>query len=94
MWKRAAACLVLVMIVMMLFSCAAFPEKESIAKLSGEEATAALKGRTEKEMADHWGEPDDTLSGFYGDIYMCDDRQIVIYYDAGSKVTDVLISDR
>ena len=86
--------LVLVIVVMMLFSCAAFPEKEEIAKLSKEEATAALKGRTEKEMTDQWGEPDGTLSGFYGDIYVCDGRQIVIYYDAGSKVTDVLISDR
>ncbi len=62
--------------------------------VSGEEATAILKGRTQKEMTGHWGEPDGVLSGFYGDIYICSDKQIVIYYDAGSKVTDVLVSDQ
>ena len=90
----ALVMLVLAMLAVILSSCAAaFPEKEQIASLSGEEATKVLKDRTEKEISDHWGEPDGMLSGFYGDIYVYNDRQIVIYYDGDSRVTDVLVSD-
>ena len=86
--------LALVMAAAVLASCAAaFPKKESVAAMSGEEATKALKGRTAKEITENWGEPDDMPSGFYGDIYIYGGRSIVIYYDADSKVTDVLISD-
>ena len=38
-------------------------------------------GKTEQEINDNWGEPDSMLSGFYGDIYVYEERQIVIYYD-------------
>ena len=83
------------MAVVILVSCSAsFPKKESVVTLSSEEATKALKGKTEKEINDNWGEPEGMLSGFYGDIYEYNGKLIVIYYDAGSKVTDVLISDK
>ena len=86
--------LVILSLAVMLSSCAgAFPKKEKIAALSTEEATKALKNKTEKEIRDNWGEPDGMLSGFYGDIYEYSGKTIVIYYDADSRVTDVLISD-
>ena len=86
--------LVILTLAVMLSSCAgAFPKKEKIAALSAEEATKALKGRTEQEIRNNWGLPDGVLSGFYGDIYEYSSKIIVIYYDADSRVTDVLISD-
>ncbi len=96
MKKGAIVLLVLLMIAVILSSCAAsFPKKESIVTLSSEEATKALKDRTEKEINDHWGKPDGMLSGFYGDIYDYNEKHIVIYYDPVSKaVTDVLVSDK
>ena len=94
MKKGAFALLVFVMIVVLLSSCAAsFPKKERIVTLSGGAATEALKGKTEKEIADHWGKPDGILSGFYGDIYEYNGKRIILYYDADSRVTDVLVSD-
>ena len=62
--------------------------------LSREEATEALKDKTRKEINNNWGKPDDILSGFYGDIYIYNDKQIVIYYDGDSNVKDVLVSDK
>ena len=86
--------LVILTLAVMLSSCAgAFPKMEKIAALSAEEAAKALKNKTEKEIRDNWGEPDGMLSGFYGDIYEYSGKTIVIYYDADSRVTDVLISD-
>ena len=86
--------LVILTLAVMLSSCAgAFPKKEKIAALSAEEATKTLKGRMEQEIRNNWGLPDGMLSGFYGDIYEYSGKTIVIYYDADSRVTDVLISD-
>ena len=84
-----------VIAVMMLSSCtASLPKKENIVTLTNEQAANALKGKTEKEINDKWGEPDGMLSGFYGDIYVYNGKQIVIYYDAEGKVTDIRISDK
>lgn len=86
---------VFMMIVVILSSCAtSFPKKESIVMMSREEATEALKDKTEKEINNNWGKPDGMLSGFYGDIYVFNDKQIVIYYDSDSKVTDVVVFDK
>ena len=94
MKKSASIVLALVMITVLLSSCtAAFPTKERVAAQTSEEATKLLKNKTAKEIRDHWGEPDDTLSGFYGDIYICNGKSIVIYYDADSKVTDALVDE-
>lgn len=62
--------------------------------MTREEATELLKNKTEEEIHDNWGEPDDILSGFYGDIYLYNGKSIVIYYDNDSNVTDVLVSDK
>ena len=95
MKKGAIVLLVLLMIVVILSSCAAsFPNKESIVTLSSEEATKFLSDKTEKEINDNWGQPDGVLSGFYGDIYDCEDKRIVIYYEDDGRVTDVLITDK
>ena len=84
-----------VIIAVLLSSCAAsFPTKAKVVTLSSEEAARILKDKTNEEMNDHWGKPDDMLSGFYGDIYEYNGKSIVIYYDADSKVTDVLVSDQ
>ena len=83
----------LVSVVLLISYAASFPKKEKIVKLPKEEATNVLKGRTRKEIIDNWGEPDEMLSGFYGDIYVCKDRHIVIYYNDESQVTDVLTAD-
>ena len=95
MKKSTAFILVLVMITALLFSCSlSFPTKEKVAERTSEEATKLLKDKTAKEIYDHWGTPDDTLSGFYGDIYVYNGKTITIYYDADSKVTDVLVTDK
>ena len=95
MKNRILALFVLMMTVVVLSSCTAvFPKKENIVTLSGEEATKILKGKTEKEIIDNWGEPDGTLSGFYGDIFVCNDKSIVVYFNAEGKVSDVLVSDK
>ena len=91
---KATGLLILAMITALLFSCtASFPAKEKVAALTNEEATELLNGKTETEIHDSWGEPDDILSGFYGDIYVCGDMHIVIYYDGDSTVTDVHVFD-
>ena len=94
MKRKVISLLVLLTLAVILSSCAGvLPKKEKIAALSAEEAAKALKDKTEKEIRDNWGEPDGMLSGFYGDIYEYSGKIIVIYYDADSRVTDVLISD-
>ena len=92
--KKIVSALVLLMIVILSSCAGSFPEKSSIVMLSSKDATEVLKNKTEKEINNDWGKPDGMLSGFYGDIYEYDDKLIVIYYDADSKVTDVLISDK
>jgi hypothetical protein len=95
MRKRTLVQAVSVIAVMMLSSCtASLPKKENIVTLTNEQAANALKGKTEKEINENWGEPDRQLSGFYGDIYDYNDRQIVIYYNDDSIVTDVRILDQ
>ena len=95
MGKRILILLASVTAVIVLSSCAAsLPKKESIAKLTNEQAANVLKGKKETEIKANWGEPDGMLSGFYGDIYVYNGKQIVIYYDADCKVTNIMISDQ
>ena len=93
MKKRTLGLLAFMIIVIILSSCtASFPKKESVVTLPSEQVTEALKNKTQKEIYDNWGKPDGILSGLYGDVYEYNDKRIVIYYDADSKVTDVLVS--
>ena len=95
MKRIAVVVLTLLMAVVILSSCTtSFPQKESVAALSNEEATEVLKDKTRKDIIDNWGNPDGVLSGFYGDTYVYNSKLIVVYYDSDSKVTDVLISDK
>lgn len=95
MKKSALFLFTLLIVTILLSSCtASFPSKKDVALLTREEATVLLKDKTKEEIHDNWGEPDGTLSGFYGDIYVCNGKSVVIYYDADSKVTDVLVDDK
>ena len=77
--KRA---LLVTLVLLLLAGCSsAFPSIKQISSLTDEEAEKLLIGKTEQEINDNWGEPDSMLSGFYGDIYVYEERQIVIYYD-------------
>ena len=55
-------------------------------------------GTPRKEVIELLGEPQGTLSGFYGDIYKMDNSKIIIYYEArvnsDDVVSDVKIFDK
>ena len=95
MKKSATLVLALVIITILFSSCtASFPTKEQVSTQTSEKATELLKNKTAKEIYNNWGEPDGTLSGFYGDIYVFNGKSIVIYYDADSRATGVLVDDK
>ena len=90
--KRA---LLVTLVLLLLAGCSsAFPSIKQISSLTDEEAENLLMGKTEQEIIDNWGEPDSMLSGFYGDIYVYEERQIVIYYGGDSKVVNVRIWEK
>lgn len=71
----------------------------------GEEPTLAdyeriKAGTPRSEILEKFGEPDSFLSGLFGDIYRCEDKLVVIYYDSdayGSEnapVLEILITER
>ena len=93
---RKRTTLLSALLIIMLLSCCAssFPKKETVAAMTDQQASEVLKGKTEKEICENWGTPDDRLSGFYGDIYNCDNKQIIIYFDADGKVSDVHVIDK
>lgn len=58
------------------------PAPEDLAALGSEAAEAALLGHMRKEVLRAWGEPDGTLSGFFGDVYeLKGGAHIIVYYD-------------
>ena len=82
-------------IAVLLSSCAAsFPSKEKAVSLTGVNAAELLKDKTEKDIHDNRGAPDEMFSGFYGDIYFYNNKCIGIYYDSDSRVTEVVVFDR
>ena len=48
---------------------AGFPGSEELPNLGWEAAEDVLLGLPRQEILNAWGEPDGTLSGFFGDIY-------------------------
>ena len=64
------------------------------------ESTAIEAGTPRSEVLEKFGEPDSFLSGLFGDIYRCEDKLVLIYYDSdayGSEdasVLEVHITDR
>ena len=87
---------VLVILTLLLLSAcsSSFPSKKQISAMTNEDAEKLLARKTAQDIKDNWGEPDSMLSGFYGDIYVYEGRQIVIYYDGNSKVSNVRIWDQ
>lgn len=87
---------VLIILALLLLSAcsSSFPSKKQISALTNEEAEKLLTGKTAQEIKKNWGEPDSMLSGFYGDIYVYEEKLIVIYYDGDSKVINVRIGDK
>lgn len=96
MKKSALFVLALLIIAVLLSSCAAsFPSKEKAVSLTADgEAAEFLKDKTEKDIHDNRGAPDEMFSGFYGDIYFYNNKCIGIYYDSDSRVTEVVVFDR
>ncbi len=59
--------------------------------LTAEVLRERLKGLTPEELCDLWGEPDDQLSGFWGEVWLVgDNTRITVYYDANGAVEEVL----
>ena len=49
-----------------------------------------FEGCTKEELVQKWGNPDGTLSGFYGDIWaITENESIVVYYSANSIVEHI-----
>ncbi len=96
MKKSIMFLLSLVMITVLLSSCAvSFPVTKKVASLTSEQATDLLKGKTQKEIKDNWGEPNGFFSDRYGDIYISGDKMIGVYYDFSSKeIVEIVITNR
>lgn len=57
-----------------------------------EELDENLIGISREELLSIWGEPDGTLSGFWGDIWQLDnetDKSIIVYYDNDGIVENI-----
>ena len=58
---------------------------------SNEDFMQALAGRNREDIVDTWGEPNASLSGLFGDIWMIrEDLWVALYYDRDGTVTDVI----
>lgn len=61
---------------------AGLPGPEELPIMGREAAEAALLGLPRQEILNAWGEPDGSLSGFFGDIYQLESGMcITVYYD-------------
>ena len=61
---------------------AGLPGPEELPIMGWEAAEAALLGLPRKDIFNAWGEPDGSLSGFFGDIYQLESGMcITVYYD-------------
>lgn len=64
----------------------------SLVKQYGEDwSNEKLKGYTRNNIIEIWGNPSDTLSGMYGDIWSMDDDYdyIMVYYNDKNKISKV-----
>lgn len=54
-----------------------------------------LEGKHREDVVQAWGEPDEMLSGLYGDVWELNAGQLlVLYYDGEGRVTDLVIDRR
>ena len=53
---------------------------------------AIKEGTPRSEVLEKFGEPDNGLSGLFGDTYICEDKLVIIYYegDYGSDTATVV----
>lgn len=66
----------------------AIPALVDVPKLSAEDLTDIMTGRTQDEVHAAWGSPHGVFSGFYGDIYYTDETKtmhVCIYYNYATK---------
>ena len=50
-------------------------------------------------MLEKFGEPDNELSGLFGDTYICEDKLVIIYYEGGygsdtGTVSKIAVTER
>ena len=79
-------------------------EKSDILNYTQEQLEEKLIGLSCEDMHNSWGEPDDFLSGFWGDIWDLDDNNnefitpyhdvITLYYDENGYVENIVIGSR
>lgn len=54
-------------------------------------------GMTQEEVYNTVGQPQGSLSGLYGDIYLINEKRVIVYYEfdeeKGHPVTDIKIDD-
>jgi hypothetical protein len=85
-------CLTLVLIISLWKDKAVPTQEEVISCLTekGEqEAEKLLLGYTYEEVSAAWGIPDDTLSGFWGELWKTDNAiSIILYFAQDGKVTN------
>lgn len=78
----AALLAVLTAAVLLAAGRPGIPAPDALSRMEPESAEAALLGLSRRDILDAWGEPDGTLSGFFGDIYAGGDGvSVIIYYD-------------
>ena len=60
----------------------------------GEDFDVGLKGCPRDRLIDCWGEPDDMLSGFWGDIWeLTGLAEVIVYYDQDGLVEQIRVND-
>lgn len=60
---------------------------------------AIKEGTPRSEVLEKFGEPDNELSGLWGDTYICEDKLVIIYYEGGygsdtGTVSKIAVTER
>lgn len=67
---------------------------DEISNYSAPEIFEMVNGVYHENLAEKWGEPDGTLSGFWGDFWnIGNNKQIIVYYDSDGCVNNVKIDN-
>lgn len=54
-----------------------------------------IKGHSRDDILEKWGEPDNHLFGFWGDVWLIDSENvtyIILYYDSKGNVEDIKLN--
>lgn len=55
-----------------------------------------IKGHSRDDILEKWGEPDNHLFGFWGDVWLLDGENvtyIILYYDSKGNVEDIKLNE-